>query len=73
MKALRDNPQRWITANKRLLFTSLKLPLATSFSCKTISAPGADIIPKWKYIRTWSADITKLGESFKKMEGIKQL
>jgi len=27
-----------------------------------ISAPGADIIPKWKYIRTWSADITKLYE-----------
>jgi hypothetical protein len=26
-----------------------------------ISASGADIIPKWRYIRTPSADITKLG------------
>jgi len=33
-----------------------------------ISAPGADIIPKWKYIRTWSADITKLGETAAKKQ-----
>jgi hypothetical protein len=24
-----------------------------------ISAPGADIIPKWEYIRTLSADVNK--------------
>ncbi len=34
-----------------------------------ISAPSADIIPKWEYIRTPSADINKLGESFINMKG----
>ncbi len=28
-----------------------------------ISAPGADIIPKWSCIRTLSADMNKLGET----------
>jgi hypothetical protein len=27
-----------------------------------ISAPSADIIPRWEYIRTQGADITKLGD-----------
>jgi len=38
-----------------------------------LSALGAALIPTWMYIRTPSADINKLGESFKKMEGIEQL